>query len=142
MNRTLYFWPVLALCLTALAGCIDEYPEGPLVSPLPHAVRVVNTWRWSYALENGLNRTGERADSTIQFTQDRVVKICEAGTANCREGKWELVRKNQKLNLIFGEKAFAYDILLLREFEMWLSLADTAAGQSVDWELRPYKAPE
>ncbi|MEL6133589.1 MAG: hypothetical protein AAFR59_09530, partial [Bacteroidota bacterium] len=66
-------------------------------------------------------------------SSDRVVKICHTD-GGCREGKWGLVSKNARLNIIFGEKASAYDILMLKQNEMWLSFSENAT--TIEWELK------
>ncbi|MEL6694895.1 MAG: hypothetical protein AAFP89_01590 [Bacteroidota bacterium] len=111
----------------------NKYDEGPLTSVIPAQDRVTNTWFWNLAIENGVNRSGELQDSTIQFTSDRIIKICHTD-GGCREGKWGLVSKNTRLNLIFGQEAKAYDILMLKQNEMWLSFSED--GQSTNWELK------
>lgn len=126
------------LCVAGLVwmtACeINKYDSGPSLSVLTPRERVTNTWRWKLAIENGQNKTGILQDSTIAFTKDQVVKIC--GTdGGCREGSWDLVRKNTKINIIFGDVATAYDIELLRFNEMWLRRSD---GTGVEWDLVPF----
>jgi len=116
-----------------LAAC-SRYEEGPSFSIWPAKDRIVNIWKWSLAVENGVNRTGELADSTIEFRDDEIVRICDLSD-NCREGSWNLVTKKQKLQLIFGQKATAYEIRLLKKSEMWLSFSDSDSIVRVEWEL-------
>lgn len=128
--------PLLLLpwLLFAGHGCV-EYPEGPEYSLWPVRQRVLNTWTWSYALENGENNTGARADSTLELAADQTVRICAKGSDACRTGTWNLVRKQTKLQMIFDGRAVAYDIQRLLRQEMWLSVEDN--GVTYDWELVP-----
>lgn len=131
--NTQHVFALLLACTLLLWGC-NRYEEGPGLSIWPAKDRVVNTWKWSLALENGLNRTGERADSTIEFTANEVVRICDTQN-NCREGSWNLVTKKQKLQLIFGTRATAYTIRMLKRKEMWLSFANKDSSTVIEWEL-------
>jgi hypothetical protein len=125
---------LLALSMAATA-CVD-YPEGGELNPWPPQERVINTWGWAYALEDGQNLTGSRADSTLEISRDGVVRIC-ASDGGCREGTWNLVRKKTKLQFLFGTRAEAYDILLLRVNEMWLKYSDST--RTVEWELTTHE---
>lgn len=110
-----------------------RYEEGPFLTVLSVEKRVTNTWKWSLAIEHDQNLTGVRADSTLTFEENGQVKVC--GEAACREGSWNLVTKKEKLQLIFGQQATAYDILLLKRNEMWLAFTDPASGAITRWEL-------
>ena len=134
MNKNIsYFF--LLLIVSGIVGCVS-YEEGPELSPFPVKYRVVKTWVWAYALENEQNLTGEKGDSIIQFRDDQIVRICDT-LDNCREGRWNLVRKKQKLQMIFGEVATAYDIRMLRRDEMWLYYEDPDSDLVIEWELVP-----
>ena len=121
MKRKFFFLIFLSFVLLGFWGCDiqTKYSEGPFMSVFPAKDRVINTWEWAYALEDGVNRTGERADSTIEFLADGAVKICHL-EGECREGSWNLITKKTKLQLVFGQEAVAYDIFMLKEKEMWL----------------------
>ncbi|MEM7372013.1 MAG: hypothetical protein AAF587_25580 [Bacteroidota bacterium] len=134
MNKNIFF-SLLFLGLLGLMSCV-EYPEGPQFSPWPVNLRVINTWVWGYALENEENLTGIMADSTIQFRDDNVLLICDLND-NCREGRWNLVRKKTKLQMVFGDVATAYEIRLLRKDEMWLFYEDPDTKDVIEWELVP-----
>ncbi len=134
MNRPLLFM-VVSLVVTLSCERIDpKYPEGPLISPFTSTNRVTNTWEWSYHWENGDNRSGEYADSTLILTEDNVVKICGEGDA-CREGAWQLISKRTRLQFIFGQEAKAYDIDMLRKNEMWLSYKNADSVNIEIWQL-------
>ncbi|MCI4666965.1 MAG: hypothetical protein MRZ79_02310 [Bacteroidia bacterium] len=129
---------ILGLMLCSLAACeVNKYESGPNVSVLTPRERVTNTWRWKLALNGGENQTGALKDSTIAFTKDQVVKIC-GPEGGCREGTWDLVRKNTKVNIIFGKSALAYDIELLKFNEMWLRAEDSITGGAIEWDLVPF----
>lgn len=134
MNKNITIF-LLILSLCGLMSCVD-YPEGPEFSPWPVNMRVINTWVWGYALEDDRNLTGVMADSTIQFRDDNVLLICDLNN-NCREGSWNLVRKKTKLQMVFGQKATAYEIRLLRKDEMWLFYEDPDSKVVTEWELVP-----
>ncbi|MEM7654727.1 MAG: hypothetical protein AAF399_01250 [Bacteroidota bacterium] len=126
---------LLASFLLSMVAC-TTYEEGPDFSVFPVNYRVTNTWEWGYSLRNEENLTGEYADSTIQFRDDGVVRICDT-LDNCREGSWNLVRKRTRLQMIFGEQAVAYEIRMLRRDELWLSYQDPEDTLLVEWELVP-----
>jgi len=130
-------WLLLMALMTLLAGCeYNKYTEGPTTSIFPAKDRVTRTWTWKLAEESGENLTGFLRDSTIVFDADQTVRICPDGsTEGCRVGEWALVTKNTKLNIIFGEQARAYDILLLKKNEMWLQFQED--NVDVYWELEP-----
>ncbi|GAB4423629.1 MAG: hypothetical protein OHK0039_40340 [Bacteroidia bacterium] len=125
--------PLLSLFSLLLFSC-SSYPEGPIVSPFPATDRIVNTWTWSYALEDGVNETGPRADSLLILGSDQTAQICDKA-GNCRNGTWNFVQRKTKLQFIFDRQAIAYDILMLKQSELWLSYE--ADSQSVLWELVP-----
>ncbi|WNJ16503.1 hypothetical protein [Pontibacter sp. G13] len=126
----------LLLVLTAvMIGC-KGYEEGPDASIFTVKDRVTNTWRWQANILDGTYRTAQWADSTIQFSDEHVVSICDAAGEGCRTGAWDLVTKNSRLQLIFGATTEVYDIRYLSKTEMWLrSTNDTASV--VEWELVP-----
>lgn len=131
---------VFLLCvwgmLLSTACEVNRYESGPTFSVLTPRERVTNTWQWNLALVNGENQTGILKDSTITFSKDQVVKICGLD-GGCREGSWSLVRKNTKINIIFGDRAQAYDIELLRFNEMWLRTTDDVTNAGIEWDLVP-----
>ena len=130
----------LILILLFLSGLnCTSYEEGPEFSVWPVNQRVINTWTWGYSLQNDLNLTGEYADSLIEFTNEGIVRICDTTLQNCRQGTWNLVRKKSKLQMVFGEKATAYDIRMLRKDEMWLYYDDVDREVITEWELIPAK---
>jgi hypothetical protein len=125
---------LLGLLLLSTACEYNKYPDGPQTTIFTANDRVTNEWRWKLALENGENRTGVLRDSILTFTSDQVLTICpRTGEGACTEGEWALVTKRSKLNLIFGNEARAYEILLLSKHEMWLSYVED--GEDIRWEL-------
>lgn len=130
-RKLLYFGLASLLFLMACS----TYEEGPEISIFPASDRISNTWEWAAYIDNEVFRTGEWADSTIQFTDNNIVRIC-AGDA-CREGSWNFVRKRTKLQLIFGRQTIAYDIRMLRRNEIWLYFSDPDTSRVIEWELVP-----
>ncbi len=125
------------LVLLSLSACQNwdrKYEEGPLVSPFPASHRAANTWKWAYFDDNGQNRSGEYADSTLVLGADNVAKICGPQDV-CREGTWRLISKREQLQLIFGNDAVAYDIQMLRRKEMWLSFSSADSTYELNWQL-------
>ena len=132
MLRNTYCLFVGLLGLALLLNSCRRYEEGPFISLRTVENRVQNTWKWSLALENSINRTGELADSTITFFEDNTVRVC-ADNEGCREGAWNLITKKSRLQLIFGTQATAYDFRFLSAKEMWLRLEDSS--NFIEWEL-------
>ncbi len=126
---------LFAPALLACEGLVDKYEEGPYLSPYTAEDRVTNTWEWAYFEENGINRSGEHADSTLHVLDSNRLQICGPNNA-CREGTWRLISKNTQLQLIFGQEAIAYTIVMLKKDEMWLS-HDTSDSTRVFWQLVP-----
>ncbi|MEO0898893.1 MAG: hypothetical protein AAFY71_20945 [Bacteroidota bacterium] len=129
----------LCLILTGivLSSCEwRKYESGPTISVVTPRERVTNTWRWKLAIEDGENLTGILKDSTITFATDQTLRIC-GPDGGCRDGKWDLVRRNTKLNLIFGETANALDIEFLTLGEMWLRGTTSDSTLSLEWDLVP-----
>lgn len=117
--------------LLLIAGC-RGYDEGPFASIYTVEDRVKNTWKWASAREDGINRTGILADSTIEFADRDVLKIC-ARSGGCREGIWTLISKNTEIQIIFGKQATAYEIERLTRQEMWLKYQDTLL---IEWQFK------
>lgn len=132
MQRNTFRLFISLLGLALLLNACKKYQDGPFVSFRTVENRVQNTWKWSLALENTVNRTGELADSTITFLENKTVKICGEGDT-CKEGTWNLITKKSRLQLIFGTKATAYDLRFLSAKEMWLRLED--GTNLIEWEL-------
>ncbi len=127
---------LLAFCVCGWSGCeFRKYDEGPITSIYPAKDRVVNTWRWKVVIENNVVNTGAYRDSTIQFQSDQVVKIC--ADDNCREGQWDLVRKNTQFQLVFGNSTILFDISMLKRNEIWLRNARTSDDKdlNIEWDL-------
>ena len=124
---------IIALGLTHCDYANRRYEEGPVLSIYSAEDRVTNTWNWAYLLENDENISGVYQDSTITFEEGGEVKIC--GGENCRTGTWQLISKKNQLQIIFGQKAIAYEIQLLKKNEIWLSYEDTVADFSTEWQL-------
>ncbi|MEZ4825312.1 MAG: hypothetical protein R3C61_03315 [Bacteroidia bacterium] len=139
MNQNFHYYLLLATItlMIIFSGCdvTTTFDEGPYVSLYTVEDRVTNTWEWAYALQDGYNRTGELADSTITFAQDGTLSICNS-EGSCREGSWHLISKKTKINMIFGDQATAYDIIMLKKDEMWLR-SEKDALVDISWELVP-----
>ncbi|MDP5171439.1 MAG: hypothetical protein NWR72_14435 [Bacteroidia bacterium] len=112
----------------------SKYGEGPILSPFTAEDRVTNTWNWAYYAVDGINVSGQYADSTLLLTDDNIVKIC-GPEEGCREGSWRLISKKTRLQLIFGTSAIAYDIDLLKKNEMWLSYLAADSVSTISWQL-------
>ena len=54
-------------------------------------------------------------------------------TGNCIEGTWNLISKRSKLQLIYGDSAIAFDLKMLRNYELWMEFNDSTT--SITWEL-------
>ncbi len=132
LEKRIVMWICLTGILMLMVGCNARYADGPDISFFPVKERVVNTWRWAYAYEDGSNLTGILSDSTITFTETDTVKIC-GSDGGCRIGRWNLINKKKGLQIIFGQEATAYTINRLTLKEMWLATSDTL----ISWELVP-----
>ncbi len=137
-NASMKYYFLILLSLAVLgSGCKNfeqKYVEGPIVSPYTAADRVTNTWLWSYHWVEGENLSGVYADSTLELSDDNIVKIC-GPEEGCREGSWRLISKKTRLQFIFGQEAVAYDIDMLRKDEMWLSVKNADSVNTVVWQL-------
>lgn len=131
MNKPTRSLLLLAVGALGMLACA-RYEEGPEISFFQVEYRVENTWNWAYAFRDGVNLTGVLSDSTITFLATDTVKIC-GPDGGCRVGRWNLVDKKRKLQIIFGTEAIAYDIRLLTRKDLWLRYEDTIL---IDWELR------
>lgn len=134
MKHLLIILSGLSLLFLSCERIDPKYPEGPIVSLYPAADRVTNTWEWAYHFDQGLNRSGEYADSTLVISDNNIVQICGPGDA-CREGTWRLISKKTRLQFIFGQQATAYHIDMLKQDEMWLSVKDADSVSTVIWQL-------
>lgn len=114
-----------------IVGC-RGFDEGPYFSLYTVEDRVKNTWKWVSAREDGINRTGILADSTIEFADRDILKICDRN-GGCRQGIWTLISKNTEIQIIFGKQAVAYQIERLNREEMWLKYQDTIL---IEWQLK------
>ncbi len=123
---------LFAIGIVLLIGGCRGFDEGPYVSIYTVEDRVKNTWKWASAREDGINRTGILADSTIEFADRDVLKICARG-GGCREGIWTLISKNTEIQIIFGRQATAYEIERLTREELWLKYQDTIL---IEWQLK------
>jgi hypothetical protein len=128
------FFSLSAILILLLPACIGRYDDGPEVNVWPVRDKIINEWKWAYAVENGVNRTGELSGYTIEFTRDDSVKTCSP-EGNCEVGYWNLISKKQKLQLIYGDSAIAFDITRIKMKELWLIRNDTIKNQKIRWEL-------
>ncbi|MBW8051355.1 MAG: hypothetical protein FVQ77_13650 [Cytophagales bacterium] len=103
-------------------GC-KKYDEGPALSLRSKKGRVANVWKiqWAYDFNNGVETTADFAGETWEFTRKGEFTERDQGIVD-KIGTWELVSDKKVLfiDMLSGGGDDTYDILKLKEKEMWL----------------------
>lgn len=118
----------------ALNGC-SPYEEGPGISFRSKSERIANTWVINYAVEaDGDVVLDDYNNGTYSLTKDGQVTIDDelGGIPFTATGTWTLMSDDENINvkseadfgLITLESDETYEILKLKENEMWIKDVD------------------
>lgn len=124
---------VLTSCLSCIflaalffTGC-KKYDEGPALSLRSKKGRVANVWKIEYAYDFNTNSeiTQTYTGETWEFTRKGEFTERDFGNID-KTGTWELISKKKGLfiDMSSGGGDDFYDILKLKEKEMWLKDKD------------------
>jgi len=115
---------IIALGSVLLAGC-KKYEDGPAFSLRSKKERVANTWKIDYAYDfkDSINVTADYTGETWDFSKDGNFTERDNGTVD-KTATWEFINDKEKISLRFTLETHQYDILKLREKELWLKDAE------------------
>lgn len=105
-----------------------KYEEGPTISFKARKERVANTWKITKALRNNEDVTNKYDNYELYLSKDGDAKLTYKSTfltvdyAVDTDGTWEFQNKDEKISMNFknDDADNTYDILKLKEDEMWL----------------------
>ena len=114
----------IAATLVLGAGSCKKYDEGPALSLKSKKSRVANEWKIEYAYDfkDGEDETADYFGETWEFSKDGEWLERENGSID-KSGTWEFVSDKETLKIVrtgTGSSTDHYDILKLKEKEMWL----------------------
>jgi len=124
MKKTLIITAIIA---TMAVGC-KKYDDGPVVSLVPKANRLDNTWEVDKAYDEGKEVTGSYNQYTLKLTKDGGASLTAKysygpfiyeGTTN---GTWVFKNSKEDIMLDFedNDADATYEILRLTSNELWL----------------------
>lgn len=108
------------LSVSLLTSC-KKYEEGPAFSLRSKTERVANSWKIEYAYDriDNLNITADYKGETWEFTKKNNFVKRDNGMVD-KTGTWEFVSNKEKITIKLPLTTHTYDILRLREKELWL----------------------
>ena len=114
---------VAAALVLSTESC-KKYDEGPALSLRTKKARVANEWKIEYAYDfkDGEDETVDYFGETWEFSKDGEWLERENGSID-KSGTWEFVSDKEALKIVrigTGSSTDHYDILKLKEKEMWL----------------------
>lgn len=103
-----------------LTSC-KKYEEGPGFSLRSKEERVANLWKINYAYDykDSVITTADYAGETWDFTKSGEFIERDNGTID-KTGTWEFISDKEKITIQFPLTTHTYDILRLKEKELWL----------------------
>ena len=110
--------------LGLLTSC-KKYDDGPGFSLRSKNERVANLWKVDYAydLKDKVIITADYTGETWEFTKNGDFIERDNATVD-KTGTWEFVSDKEKITIKFPLSTHSYDILKLREKELWLKDAE------------------
>jgi hypothetical protein len=134
---------LLALVIALVLPACKKYPEGPTVSFRSKTARLVNQWKVVQELENGHDNT----TSFTNYYKNEVVEFKDNGdfsntftnpgdTTITWTGKWEFSKDKTKVNIIYPTLTYSWDILMLKNDELWLKLTLGTNFQEIHYETK------
>ena len=131
--------PILALTLS-ITSC-KKYEEGPMISLRSKKERMANTWKVVKATDDGKDITSSYDQYDLQMLTDGDASIAAIYTIGDisfefeTNGTWDFNDNKEELELdMENDKAdLAYNILKLKEDELWLR----EKGTAVELHLEP-----
>ena len=112
---------LLILVVPLLFPSCSKYEEGPSFSLKSSKTRVVNEWiiEYAYDFDDAIEETEKYAGETWEFLKDGDFIERENGAID-KAGTWELIGDNKSLKISLPGDIDYYDIIKLKENEMWL----------------------
>lgn len=133
----------LSATLLVGASSCSKYEEGPAFSLRSKKSRVANTWEVKKAMEDGKDVTNDYEQYQLRLLQDgdaRLTAIYTSGNFTWEyetDGTWEFSNDKEDLQLDMenDDADFTYQILKLKEKEMWLR----EKGGDTELHLEPFE---
>lgn len=113
---------LIAVCSLVLLGGCKKYEEGPSLSLKSKKARVANEWKVDYAFDyvDNIDVLQDYVGETWTFEKDGEWTERDFGVID-KSGTWEFVSDKESLLIKKADaKLDYYDILKLKEKEMWL----------------------
>ena len=122
----------LMLVLGSLLPACKKYDEGPVLSFTSREERVINTWQAQIISRNDIDETVEyeymyltfQSSGVVEWTYKRLDEPSEFKFGS--NPKWELATLDEQIkvtyvdDVIFSDRLLYFDILRLKEDELWL----------------------
>ncbi len=145
MNTTIR--PLLVLFgLSLLISSCKKYPEGPLVSFRTKKARMVNVWRVGKYMIDSQDRTSDFNTAFPNYTltigkDDKYSITMYSNDSTIEKGRWYLAGEKDVVkflpegNTIWSGGAEVWQILKLKDKEVWGEYTDYAFGQKIEVHL-------
>lgn len=123
-----YFF-MLFMTMTTLVTSCKKYEDGPFISFRTRKERVVNSWKFSQALYNGLEVTNGTIDTSINYSKSSIgfddagrfsLYLVQKDSGSLQQnGNWFFQKKDEELLLEFDNgSSIVWEILKLKEQEL------------------------
>ncbi|XOV67829.1 MAG: hypothetical protein ACFHU9_01395 [Fluviicola sp.] len=127
MKFTLKIGLIALMSASTLVGC-QKYEDGPMLSLTPRTERVANTWKITYAEQNGEDVSNDYEQYELYLTTDGEAQLDAVYSAfgseftTSTEGIWMFTNDEENILFDFEDDSQddTYEILRLKNEELWL----------------------
>jgi hypothetical protein len=133
----------IALIAAMVLPACKKYEEGPVISLRSKKARVVNVWKVDAVYSSGVNITNDylqtHVDQKTEFRDNgEFIETYKdnLGVVRTINGTWAFDSGKEKLNITVIGITLSYDIIRLKEKEMWLKITLSAGGAGIISEFR------
>lgn len=111
----------LILTMVLFVAACGKYEEGPSLSLRSKKARLANEWKIAYAYDfkDQVETTADYSGEIWEFTKDGRFLERESDSVD-KSGSWDFISDKEEIAISIGTDIDKYNILRLKENEMWL----------------------
>lgn len=132
MKKISSFLLLLAVIVGISYTSCKKYEDGPMISLASKKARLANTWKIDQVLYNGVVQIidPDELNSSMEITKDGKIIYAYLGTTFTYTASWAFTSDKEGLIItatsIYGSWTTTYNILKLKNKELWLEETDGA----------------